>query len=74
MEATIRRRRREILFVPLMAERQERVAHLTGTLDHLDETLPELARPGQALRPEEILEEIEVMLPGAEELARSGVG
>jgi F-type H+-transporting ATPase subunit gamma len=63
----------EILFVSLMAESQERVAHLTGALDHLDQTLEALARQGQALRQEEIVEEIEVILLSAEELGRLGV-
>lgn len=44
----------EIQFLSLMADSPERVAHLTGALDHLDQTLEQLARQGQALRQEEI--------------------
>jgi F-type H+-transporting ATPase subunit gamma len=64
----------EILFVSLMAEGQERVAYLPGALDHLDQTLEELARQAQALRQEESVEEIEVGLPSAKGLERVEAG
>ncbi|RME33593.1 MAG: F0F1 ATP synthase subunit gamma [Gammaproteobacteria bacterium] len=62
----------EILYSSLMAENQQRVAHLEGAMDHLDEKLSVLGRQCNALRQEEIIGEIEVILlsaPGLEEPA-----
>jgi len=52
----------EILYISLMAENRTRVAHLEGAVKHLDDKSEELARKSNALRQEEIIEEIEVIL------------
>ncbi len=52
----------EILYTSLMAENRNRVAHLEGAVKHLDDKSEELARQYNALRQEEIIEEIEVIL------------
>ncbi len=52
----------EILYTSLMAENQNRVAHLEGAVKHLDEKSDKLIRQCNALRQEEIIEEIEVIL------------
>lgn len=52
----------EILFTSLMMENHQRVAHLEGAISHLDEEEEELTRKSNALRQEEIIEEIEVIL------------
>ncbi|OEU71704.1 MAG: hypothetical protein BA864_04355 [Desulfuromonadales bacterium C00003093] len=55
----------EILYTSLMAENHNRVTHLEGAVKHLDDKSDELARQGNALRQEEIIEEIEVILLSA---------
>lgn len=52
----------EMLYTSLMAENHQRVAHLEGAVKHLDDKSDELARQCNALRQEEIIEEIEVIL------------
>lgn len=51
-----------LLYSSLMAENERRVAHLEGAVRHLDEQSAALARRANALRQEEIIEEIEVIL------------
>ncbi|MCR2831172.1 F0F1 ATP synthase subunit gamma [Acidithiobacillus ferrooxidans] len=55
----------EIAYVSLMAENQRRLRHLDGAVRHLDEQSAVLARRGNSLRQEEIIEEIEVILLGS---------
>lgn len=55
----------EMLYASLMAENQLRVSHLDGAVQHLDEESADLARRSNALRQEEIIEEIEVILLSA---------
>jgi F-type H+-transporting ATPase subunit gamma len=55
----------EMLYTALMAENQARVSHLEGAVRRLDEESAELARRSNALRQEEIIEEIEVILLSA---------
>jgi F-type H+-transporting ATPase subunit gamma len=52
----------EIMYVSLMAENLQRVRHLEGAVRHLDEKSTALLRKCNALRQEEIIEEIEVIL------------
>lgn len=52
----------EILYISLMAENLRRVRHLEGAVQHLDDKSEELMRQCNALRQEEIIEEIEVIL------------
>jgi len=52
----------EIMYVSLMAENLRRVRHLEGAVRHLDEKSTALLRKCNALRQEEIVEEIEVIL------------
>jgi len=52
----------EIIYVSLMAENLRRVRHLEGAVRHLDEKSTALLRKCNALRQEEIIEEIEVIL------------
>jgi len=52
----------EILYTSLMAESRQRVAHLDGAVQHMDEQSEELHRQCNILRQEEIIEEIEVIL------------
>ncbi len=55
----------KIAYVSLMAENQRRVLHLDGAVRHLDEQSAALVRRSNALRQEEIIEEIEVILLGS---------
>ena len=55
----------EILYTSLMAESRQRLAHLEGTVQHMEEHSEELHRQGNILRQEEIIEEIEVILLSA---------
>ena len=55
----------EILYTSLMVENHRRVAHLDGAIRHLDDKSAELTRKCNALRQEEIIEEIEVILLSA---------
>jgi F-type H+-transporting ATPase subunit gamma len=52
----------EIMYVSLMAENLRRVRHLEGAVRHLDDKAAALLRESNALRQEEIIEEIEVIL------------
>jgi len=54
-----------ILYTSLMLENRHRVTHLEGAVKHLDDQSAELARQSNALRQEEIIEEIEVILLSA---------
>jgi F-type H+-transporting ATPase subunit gamma len=58
----------EILYTSLMAENHRRVQHLDGAVQHLDDKENELSSQCNALRQEEIIEEIEVILLSAESL------
>lgn len=58
----------EMLYTSLMVENHHRVAHLEGAVKHLDDESAELARQYNALRQEEIIEEIEVILLSAASL------
>lgn len=58
----------EMLYSTLMAENHQRVAHLEGAVKHLDDKSADLARQCNALRQEEIIEEIEVILLSASSL------
>ncbi len=55
----------EIICASLMAENHRRAQHLEGAIRHLDEESGELKRRSDALRQEEIIEEIEVILLSA---------
>ena len=55
----------EIMYVSLMAENLRRVRHLEGAVRHLDDKSAALLRECNALRQEEIIEEIEVILLSA---------
>ena len=54
-----------ILYISLMAENHNRVTHLETAVNHLDDKSVELSRQCNALRQEEIIEEIEVILLSA---------
>ncbi len=58
----------EMLYTSLMAENHNRVMHLEGAVKHMDDESDELARQSNALRQEEIIEEIEVILLSATSL------
>lgn len=59
-----------IFYVSLMAENQRRVQHLEAAVQHLDDQSVDLRRRCNALRQEEIIEEIEVILLN---IAKAGV-
>ncbi len=64
-----------VLHDSLMAENRRRVAHLEGAVRHLDEEAAKLAHRHNALRQEEIIEEIEVILQSAAGVAQlAGAG
>jgi len=54
-----------MLYASLMSENQRRVRHLEGAVRHLEQESRELTRKCRALRQEEIIEEIEVILLSA---------
>ena len=58
----------EMLYTSLMAENQQRVKHLDGAVKRLEDKSEKLARRCNALRQEEIIEEIEVILLSAASL------
>jgi F-type H+-transporting ATPase subunit gamma len=60
-----------MLYTSLMAESHSRITHLEGAVKHLDDKSDELARQCSALRQEEIIEEIEVILLSAGTLDKS---
>jgi F-type H+-transporting ATPase subunit gamma len=55
----------ELLYNSLMVENQYRLTHLDGAVKHLDHKSEMLARQCNAMRQEEIVEEIEVILLGS---------
>jgi F-type H+-transporting ATPase subunit gamma len=55
----------EALYASLMAENHRRVRHLEGAVRHLDDRSSALRRKCNALRQEEIIEEIEIILLSA---------
>jgi F-type H+-transporting ATPase subunit gamma len=61
----------EIIYVSLMAENIQRVRHLEGAVQHLDDKAATLLHKSNALRQEEIIEEIEVILLSASSLDES---
>ena len=58
----------EIVYTSLMQENNHRVAHLERAVRRLDEEAEDLTRKCNALRQEEIVEEIEVILLSATSL------
>jgi F-type H+-transporting ATPase subunit gamma len=58
----------EIFYISLMAENQQRLQHLEGAVNHLDEETVKLRRKSHIYRQEEITEEIEVILLNADNL------
>jgi F-type H+-transporting ATPase subunit gamma len=54
-----------MLYASLAAENHNRVTHLEGAIHYLDDASSDLARKCSALRQEEIIEEIEVILLSA---------
>jgi F-type H+-transporting ATPase subunit gamma len=52
----------DMMYTSLMAENTKRVSHLEGAVKHLDEEADKLSKRSNALRQEEIIEEIEVIL------------
>jgi len=54
-----------MLYTSLLMENRQRITHLEGAVKHLDDEAVELARKCNALRQEEIIEEIEVILLSA---------
>jgi F-type H+-transporting ATPase subunit gamma len=63
----------EILYASLLYENQHRTAHLGLAVKHLDRKLAELVHKANALRQEEITEEIEVILLSAANLMEPDV-
>jgi F-type H+-transporting ATPase subunit gamma len=63
-----------MLYASLMAENHNRVMHLEGAVRHLDSESAELTRRCHALRQEEIIEEIEVILLSAGGPDQGGTG
>lgn len=61
-----------MLYASLMAENQRRVTHLERAVRHLEEQSEELTRKCRALRQEEIVEEIEVILLSTTERKERG--
>lgn len=59
----------QILFISLLQENHFRINHLDGAVKYLDKQLAELTRQSYALRQEEIIEEIEVILLSAASLS-----
>jgi len=58
----------EILYTSLMSESRQRISHLEGAVQNMDEQSEELKRQSNVLRQEEIIEEIEVILLSAASL------
>ena len=61
----------EIMYVSLMAENMRRVRHLEGAVQHLDDKSEKLLHKSNALRQEEIIEEIEAILLSSSSLDES---
>ncbi len=66
VEAYLLARLREMLGTALAVENLYRVQHLNGAIRHLDQRAEELAQRSRMLRQEETIEEIEVLLLGAD--------
>jgi F-type H+-transporting ATPase subunit gamma len=66
----------DMLYASLMAENHRRITHLEGAVRQLDDETAALARRGNVLRQEEIINEIEVILLSASTLdePRAGAG
>jgi F-type H+-transporting ATPase subunit gamma len=64
----------EIFHASLMAENQRRIQHLEGAIQRLEEKIAGFARQSRILRQEDITEEIEVILLGAEGMGQSKPG
>lgn len=58
----------EMLYTSLMAENHHRVQHLEGAVQHMDDKAIELTSQCNALRQEEVIEEIEAILLSADSL------
>lgn len=56
----------DIFFTSLLIEHQRRVQHLEGATQRLEQTVEELSRRNNTLRQEEITEELQVILLGAD--------
>jgi F-type H+-transporting ATPase subunit gamma len=56
----------DIFFTSLLIEHQRRVQHLDGATQRLEQTVDELSRRNNTLRQEEITEELQVILLGAD--------
>jgi F-type H+-transporting ATPase subunit gamma len=61
----------KIMYVSMMAENTRRVRHLEGAVQHLDDKTANLLHQSNALRQEEVIEEIEVILLNASSLEES---
>ncbi|MFO1417737.1 MAG: FoF1 ATP synthase subunit gamma [Methylotetracoccus sp.] len=62
----------ELVYESLLQEQQQRVRHLDSATRRLDEALGGLTRLNNALRQEEITEELEVILAGADLVGANG--
>lgn len=56
----------QLLYSSLLAENKRRIRHLEGAVQHLDQNVENLKRRRNKLRQEEITNEIEILLMGAE--------
>lgn len=61
----------EMLYTSFLTENRSRVTHLEGAVKHLDDEAEDLTRRYNALRQEEIIEEIEVILLSARNIEES---
>jgi F-type H+-transporting ATPase subunit gamma len=59
----------EVLYSSLLAENQRRLLHMDGAMRRIENDLAQLKTRYNALRQEEIIEEIEVILLSAEAVA-----
>ena len=59
----------EVLYSSLLAENQRRLIHMEGAMRRIEDDLAKLKIKYNALRQEEIIEEIEVILLSAEAIA-----
>ena len=62
----------EVLYSSLLAENRHRLAHMDGAMHRLDNDLGTLEVRYNALRQEEIIEEIEIIMLSAEALSDAG--
>ena len=63
-----------LLYASMMMENHDRVRHLDGAVRHIDDQSEDLARQCNALRQEEIVEEIEVILLSAASVTEERTG